>query len=68
MRPDFDGHVAEIAGMHFYTKPGARKKAEGGMLVTYTDAAGTSSGPRMSPTSHAAARGHTGRKRRLRLI
>lgn len=68
MRPDFDGHLGEIAGMHFYTMPGARKKAEAACLLPTPTLLESSSGPRMSPTSHAAVRGHTGRKRRLRLI
>lgn len=39
-RPVFDGHLATLGGMSFYTKPSARKLAEGGMMVSYTDSAG----------------------------
>lgn len=38
--PLVDGHSTLLGGLTFYTAPGARKLAEGGMLVIYADAKG----------------------------
>ncbi len=44
-RPAFDGHTARLAGMTFYMRPKARRGAEGGLLLSYTDANGREQRP-----------------------
>jgi hypothetical protein len=41
----FDGETTELGGLEFYTKPKARREAEGGMLVSYTNTAGVEHRP-----------------------
>lgn len=40
-----DTHVLTLGDLTFYTRPGARRSADGGMLVSYTDAHGATQRP-----------------------